>query len=348
VKLLITGGCGFLGANLAADAMRRGMSVTVFDNLSRVGSELNRAWLATRGAHEFVRGDVRDRSDVDAVIARLQPDAIFHLAGQVAMTTSLADPRADFEINAMGTLNVLEAVRYASPRCAILYSSTNKVYGDLEQFRYKESETRWTCEDKPAGFDEATPLEFQSPYGCSKGAADQYCLDFARVYGLRTAVFRHSSMYGGRQFATFDQGWIGWFCAEAVRRAGGDASPIRIAGDGKQVRDVLHADDMIALYFAALERIDAVKGQAFNVGGGMANSLSLLELFALLESVLGKKLTIEHGPARDSDQRVFVADLSKATRLLGWQPKVNVRDGIRGMVEWTRETLAVDPRTGKR
>jgi CDP-paratose 2-epimerase len=342
MKLLITGGCGFLGSNLVAEAMRRGDQVTVFDNLSRMGAESNRHWLAAQGAFEFVRGDVRDVAAVNALIARVAPDAIFHLAGQVAMTTSLADPRADFEINALGTLNVLEAVRAHAPRAVVLYSSTNKVYGDLEQFTYAEDATRWRCAARPNGFDEATPLEFQSPYGCSKGSADQYVLDYARVFGLRTMVFRHSSMYGGRQFATFDQGWIGWFCAEAVRRANGDTSPIRIAGDGKQVRDVLHADDMIALYFAAVEKIGGASGEAFNVGGGMPNSLSLLELFALLEDLLGTKLTIEHGPPRASDQRVFVADFAKAGRLLGWAPRVGTREGVARMIDWTRETFATE------
>ena len=339
MKLLVTGGCGFLGANLADDAMRRGIDVAILDNLSRTGSEKNRAWLEARGRHEFIHADVRHAKIVSDFVKRLQPDAIFHLAGQVAMTTSLADPRADFEINALGTLNVLEAVRAHAPECAVLYSSTNKVYGDLEQFRYAEGPTRWSCLDRQNGFDEQTPLSFASPYGCSKGAADQYALDYARMFGLRTVVFRHSSMYGGRQFATFDQGWIGWFCGEAVRAAQGRSEPITIAGSGKQVRDVLHADDMISLYFAAVEHIAEARGQAFNVGGGMANSLSLLELFAMLEEIAGTKLNITHGEARVSDQRVFVADLAKARRLLRWAPRVNARDGIRRMVEWTRESL---------
>ncbi len=337
MKLLITGGYGFLGSNLADEALRRGLDVTVLDDLSRTGSALNRDWLSARGTHEFVRADVRDTGAVDALVRRLRPDAILHLAGQVAMTTSLADPRADFEINALGTINVLEAVRAHVPTCAVLYSSTNKVYGDLEEFRYEERATRWHCVDRPEGFDEHTALSFHSPYGCSKGAADQYALDYHRMFGLRTVVFRHSSMYGGRQFATFDQGWIGWFCAEALRIAAGDAAPITIAGDGKQVRDVLHADDMITLYFRALERIDAAAGEAFNVGGGMANSLSLRELFALLEECVGVPLPVEAGPPRSSDQRVFVADLAKARRLLDWSPRVSAREGIARMVAWTRE-----------
>ena len=339
MKLLVTGGCGFLGSNLADAAMQRGDDVTLLDNLSRAGSEQNRAWLNTRGRHEFVHADVRHAEIVSELVKHLQPDAIFHLAGQVAMTTSLADPRTDFEINALGTLNVLEAVRAHVPECAVVYSSTNKVYGDLEQFRYEEQPMRWSCPDRPDGFDEQTPLSFESPYGCSKGSADQYALDYARMFGLRTVVFRHSSMYGGRQFATFDQGWIGWFCGEAVRAAQGHMEPITIAGTGKQVRDVLHADDMISLYFLAVEHIAEARGQAFNVGGGMENSLSLLELFALLEETVGAVLAVRHGPARTSDQRVFVADLAKARRLLRWTPRVNVRDGIRRMVEWTRESL---------
>lgn len=339
MKLLITGGCGFLGSNLAAAAMRRGDRVVVLDNLSRLGADRNRAWLESVGQFEFIHDDVRSAERVAALVERVRPDALFHLAGQVAMTTSLADPRADFEINAAGTLNVLEAVRAHAPECAVVYSSTNKVYGDLEQFAYAETATRWTCTDRPDGFDESTPLDFASPYGCSKGAADQYVLDWARGFGLRTVVFRHSSMYGGRQFATFDQGWIGWFCAEAVQRANGIANPIRIAGDGKQVRDVLHADDMVALYFAAVACIAEARGQAFNIGGGAANALSLLELFALLEEILGVRLRIDHGPARASDQRVFVADIAKARRLLRWTPAVGARDGIARMVAWTRESL---------
>ena len=328
MKLLVTGGCGFLGSNLVADALRRGVEVTVLDNLSRVGADRNRAWLAAQGHFDFTFGDVANPDTVSAIVEKCRPDAVYHLAGQVAMTTSINDPRADFETNALGTFNVLEAVRRHVPEAAIVYSSTNKVYGDLEQYRYEEGDTRWTCPDHPEGFDEATPLAFASPYGCSKGSADQYALDYARVFGLRTVVFRHSSMYGGRQFATFDQGWIGWFCAEAARVAGGDATPITIAGDGKQVRDVLHADDMVALYSAAVEHIAEARGHAFNVGGGMANSLSLLELFAMLESIVGAPLPIRHGPARESDQRVFVADIAKARRLLRWVPRVGAREGI--------------------
>lgn len=334
MKLLITGGCGFLGSNLASEALKRGDELVVFDNLSRHGSALNLAWLRDQGEFRHVHGDIRNQNDITRIVKEVKPDRIFHLAGQVAMTTSIADPRKDFEINAMGSFNLLEAVREHSPETAILYSSTNKVYGDLEQFAYSETDTRYTCNEHPNGFGESVTLNFQSPYGCSKGAADQYMLDYARMFGLKTAVFRHSSMYGGRQFATYDQGWIGWFCQKAVEAANGDRSGFTISGNGKQVRDVLHADDMISLYFTASEKIEMIKGHAFNIGGGIDNSLSLLELFALLEEMVGVKLVYEKLAPRESDQRVFVASLEKAKRLMGWQPKVSARAGVGRMVEW--------------
>lgn len=337
MKLLITGGYGFLGANLAFEGLRRGIEVTIFDNLSRTGSELNRNWLEKSGAHSFVHADIRDSVTVDAVVNKLRPDAIFHLAGQVAMTSSLSNPRTDFEINTLGTINILEAVRTYVPKCALIYSSTNKVYGELANFTYEENSSRWFCKDMPNGFDESTSLSFNSPYGCSKGAADQYALDYHRMFGTRAVVFRHSSMYGSRQFATTDQGWIGWFCSEALRIGRGDSGPITISGDGKQVRDVLHAEDMVKLYFFALEQINQVAGQVFNIGGGMSNSLSLLELFAILEDILKVSLPVVSGPPRTSDQLVFVADIAKATHMLGWSPTVSAKEGIIKMIEWIRE-----------
>lgn len=341
MKLLITGGCGFLGSNLAAHAIEKGLDLVVFDNLYREGSLHNLTWLRGKGTFRFVHGDIRNQNDITRLIQDFRPDAIFHLAGQVAMTTSIANPRMDFEVNVVGTHNLLEAVRSFAPLAAVVYSSTNKVYGDLEQYVYRETETRFECIDRPNGFDEATPLEFHSPYGCSKGAADQYMLDYARIFELKTIVFRHSSMYGGRQFATYDQGWIGWFCQQAVESGKvGAREPFTISGTGKQVRDVLHADDMISLYFAALQGIERAKGQAFNIGGGIANSLSLLELFALLEELTGAKLDYRKLPPRESDQRVFVSDITKAERLLGWNPQVSARDGVRRMVEWTQSSLS--------
>lgn len=335
MKLLITGGCGFLGSNLASDAMARGEEVVIFDNLSRNGSRTNLAWLQSQGEFRFEHGDIRNQNDITRVIQSFEPDAIFHLAGQVAMTTSIANTRLDFEINVMGTFNLLEAVRLYAKDATIVYSSTNKVYGDLEQYTYREMNLRYECIEKPIGFDEKTQLDFHSPYGCSKGAADQYMLDYARIFGINTVVFRHSSMYGGRQFATYDQGWIGWFCQKAFEaKYKKETEPFTISGSGKQVRDVLHGDDMKRLYLSALNNIDRVKGQAFNIGGGINNSLSLLELFNMLETISDSTLKYVKLPVRESDQRVFVADIEKAKLLLNWKPEVSSSEGIHRMFDW--------------
>jgi CDP-paratose 2-epimerase len=339
MKLLITGGCGFLGSNLAADALLRGDELVVFDNLYRNGSRENLPWLQAQGKFTFEHGDIRNHNDITRIVQSFKPDAIFHLAGQVAMTTSISNPRMDFEINVMGTHNLLEAVRQHAPDAIVVYSSTNKVYGDLEQYTYSETQTRYMCNEHPNGFNEQTQLDFHSPYGCSKGAADQYMLDYARIFGLKTVVFRHSSMYGGRQFASYDQGWIGWFCQKAVEASKGQlAKAFTISGTGKQVRDVLHADDMKRLYLAAITNIDQAKGKAFNIGGGIENSLSLLELFTLLEKISKAKLDFTKLPVRESDQRVFVADLTKVKKLLNWEPLVCAQDGVARMVEWVSQT----------
>ncbi len=335
MKILINGGCGFLGSNLAEHALKCGNDLFLFDNLSRTGSVKNLAWLGEKGQFQFIHGDIRNFNDVIRAVSEIKPDIVFHLAGQVAMTTSIANPRADFEVNVVGSHNLLEAVRMHAPGATVVYSSTNKVYGDLEQYDYLESETRYVCTERPRGFDENTPLDFHSPYGCSKGAADQYFLDYARIYGLNTVVFRHSSMYGGRQFSTYDQGWIGWFCQKAVECRNGTGDKVfTISGNGKQVRDVLHAEDMVRLYYSVPENISTVRGNAFNVGGGMENSLSLLELFAILENITSTTLHYEKLPPRESDQRVFVADIDKATRMLGWRPFVDAVSGIKNMMTW--------------
>ncbi|RVT46918.1 SDR family NAD(P)-dependent oxidoreductase [Rheinheimera sediminis] len=335
MKYLITGGCGFLGSNIASELLKQGQEVIIFDSLYRFGSNQNLEWLRTQGQFEFIHGDIRNTNDVERTIKQHKPDVIYHLAGQVAMTTSIADPRMDFEVNVGGSFNLLNAVRLYSPESAIIYSSTNKVYGDLEQFRYKETETRYECVDKPNGFDEAVNLDFHSPYGTSKGSADQYMLDFARIYGLKTAVFRHSSMFGGRQFATFDQGWVGWFTQKAIEtKTGNLAEPFTISGNGKQVRDLLYATDCVALYLDAAKKISEIKGKAFNIGGGIDNSSSLLELFSFLELELDIEMTYKQLPVRESDQRVFVSDITQAKNCLGWHPKVSKVEGIRKMIEW--------------
>ncbi|MCH7409682.1 GDP-mannose 4,6-dehydratase [Belliella sp. DSM 111904] len=335
MKYLITGGCGFLGSNIASEIIMQGHDLVVFDNLYRFGSYQNLEWLRTKGEFEFIHSDIRNFNDVERIIKRHKPDVIYHLAGQVAMTTSINNPRMDFEVNVVGSFNLLNAVRLFSPESTIVYSSTNKVYGDLEQFEYRETETRYECVDKPNGFDENVNLDFHSPYGTSKGSADQYMLDFARIYGLKTVVFRHSSMFGGRQFATFDQGWLGWFVQKAIEIKNGIAKePFTISGNGKQVRDLLYASDCVSLYLKAAENIEITKGQAFNIGGGIDNSSSLLELFQLLERKLDIKMKYNQLPPRESDQRVFVADISKAKNMIGWTPKVVKSEGINNMINW--------------
>lgn len=339
MKYLITGGCGFLGSNIASEILRQGHELVVFDSLYRFGSYQNLEWLKSQGEFEFIHGDIRNINDVERTIKQNKPDVIYHLAGQVAMTTSIADPRMDFEVNVGGSFNLLNAVRLYSPESTIIYSSTNKVYGDLEQFQYEETETRYACIDRPNGFDETVNLDFHSPYGASKGSADQYMLDFARIYGLKTVVFRHSSMFGGRQFATADQGWLGWFTSKAIEiRNDTLKEPFTISGNGKQVRDLLYASDCVALYLKAAEDIEITKGNAFNIGGGIDNSSSLLELFSFLESELDIKMTYEQLPPRESDQRVFVADISKVKKLIGWEPKVCKEEGIRKMIEWVGQS----------
>lgn len=338
MKYLVTGGCGFLGSNIASEILRQGHELVVFDSLYRLGSYQNLEWLKIQGDFEFIHGDIRNTNDVERTVRTHKPDVIYHLAGQVAMTTSIADPRMDFEVNVGGSFNLLNAVRLYSPESTVIYSSTNKVYGDLEQFNYRETETRYECIDKPNGFDESVNLDFHSPYGTSKGSADQYMLDFARIYGLKTAVFRHSSMFGGRQFATFDQGWLGWFTQKAIEIKRGIAKePFTISGNGKQVRDLLYASDCVDLYIKAAERIEAIKGQAFNIGGGIVSSSSLLELFQFLEQELEIQMTYQQLPPRESDQRVFVADITKAQKLINWTPKVSKAEGIRKMIEWVTE-----------
>lgn len=345
-KCLITGGCGFLGSNIASEYLRKGSEVTIIDALFRTGGEQNLAWLkgqASEGQLHFHKFDLADAEAVERVFREYGPfDYICHLGGQVAMTVSLADPLRDLKTNVIGTFNVLESARRHCPLALLAYSSTNKVYGDLEDLEYTENCTRYSLPGYPNGLDESIRLDFASPYGCSKGAADQYVHDWYRNFGLKTVVFRHSSIYGGRQFSTFDQGWIGWFCGKAceqqrARAVGNTPVPFTIAGSGKQVRDVLHAGDLIRLYGLAYENRDVVAGKAYNIGGGIENSLSLLELFELLQKITGQEaLVYEKLPVRQSDQRFFVANIAKAERDLGWKPTISSRDGIGQMLDWVR------------
>ncbi len=336
MSYLITGGCGFVGSNIAAHLIARGEEVTIFDNLSRTGATLNLGWLESLGKFSFIHGDSRNPFEMEAAVRRSRPSAIFHLAGQVAMTTSMQAPRRDFEINAGGTINLLESVKQHIPEAAVVYASSNKVYGDLP-LDLEECALRYQPRNCPDGIGEAAPLNFQTPYGCSKGAADQYMLDYARGFGLNTVVFRHSTIYGGRQFATYDQGWVGWFCRQALEILRDPArEPFTISGDGKQVRDLLHVSDTIRCYLAAVEHIAAARGMAFNIGGGMSNSMSLLELFAHLERRLGIKMAYRRLPWRLSDQRFFVANNALAAKVLGWAPAMSKEEGIEDVLVWSQ------------
>jgi len=350
MNVLITGGCGFLGSNIAAAYIDQGARVTVIDALFRPGSRSNLRWLELKVKDSnfcHYEIDLAEATAVDKVFSERGPfDYICHLGGQVAMTTSLADPRRDMVTNVVGTFNILDATRRLSPKSFVAYSSTNKVYGDLRHLQYAENDTRYFIPGKPAGLDETFPLDFSTPYGCSKGAADQYVRDWFRVYGIKTVVFRHSSIYGGRQFATVDQGWIGWFCQKAVEHQQAEmarcvAPEFTIAGTGKQVRDVLHADDLVDLYSAAYYCQDRVAGEVLNIGGGSGNSLSLLELFRLLARVaeLSAPLNFKCTPRRASDQDYFVADIGKAAALLDWKPKVSAEEGIRRMIAWVAQSV---------
>lgn len=349
MKVLVTGGCGFLGSNLASSYLQEGAEVVVIDALFRQGSAANLSWLLSQSSAEkfhFVQADLANSDSVHAVFRRHAPfDYVIHAGGQVAMTTSLENPSRDLQTNVIGTFNILEAVRSFSPKALIAYSSTNKVYGDLNDLSYEETSSRYCLKDFPEGLDETLRLDFSTPYGCSKGAADQYVHDWARVYGLKTVVFRHSSIYGGRQFASFDQGWIGWFCRNALeqQRAYNDSkhpTPFTIAGNGKQVRDVLHVNDLIRLYKTAFDKNHLMNGEIFNIGGGARNSLSLLELFTLLSDLLNTPpLVFTQTPRRASDQDCFIADIRKAEHVLGWKPSLDCRNGIQQMLEWIHESM---------
>jgi CDP-paratose 2-epimerase len=331
---MVTGGAGFIGSNYVQRLLSRGEQVTLLDNFSRAGTPRNLEWLERtfgRDAFRLVRGDVRDASLV-AESAR-GADVIVHLAGQVAVTTSVTDPRDDFENNALGTFNVVEAARLSGRSPILIYASTNKVYGGMEDVQVVERGTRWEYEDLPFGAPESQPLDFHSPYGCSKGTGDQYVRDYHRIYGLPTVVFRQSCIYGPRQFGIEDQGWVAWMVIAAVMGKG-----ITIYGDGKQIRDLLHVSDLINAYDLAVERIDTAAGRVYNVGGGPSNTLSIWTEFGpMLEKLVGHPIPVERGDWRPGDQKVFVADIRKAARELGWSPKVSAEEGVRKLFEWVNE-----------
>jgi CDP-paratose 2-epimerase len=333
---LITGGAGFIGANVADALIGGGATVTLFDNLSRPGSSVNLDWLRERhgDTFRFIDGDVRDADAVSSAMQDVQ--VAYHLAGQTAVTFSVEDPRFDLDANLVGTINVLEAARAARERPIVIYASTNKVYGSLERLPVVEDETRYRLLDPEDGISEEQPLDFYSPYGCSKGAADQYVRDYHRIYGVPTIVFRQSCIYGPRQMGSEDQGWVGWFLIATLLE-----EPIVIAGDGKQVRDLLYIDELVDAYQLAVDHIEYTAGQVYNIGGGRARTLSVWQEFArLAEQILGRRLEVSgYVPARPGDQRIFYCDTSKALRDFGWQPRVGVEEGIRRLAEWVESEL---------
>lgn len=333
MKVFITGGAGFIGANCAVHFASQGHDVVVFDNLSRPGSEKNLDWIKSTCPVQVVQGDIRDFEALQGAVAQHGPnDLILHLAAQVAVTTSVVDPRQDFEINAAGTFNLLEAVRQHDPEATVIYASTNKVYGGMEDLTVVEAHGRYKYENLDSGVDENRNLDFHSPYGCSKGAADQYCRDYHRIYGLKTVVLRQSCIYGYRQFGIEDQGWVAWFCIAAAME-----KPITIFGDGKQVRDVLFVDDLIAMFEAAYRHRGKSAGKVYNVGGGPRNTLSLLELIDMLEKQKRQKIPLSFGDWRPGDQKIFIADIDLAEKELGWQPKNSPAEGVEKLYQWVTE-----------
>ena len=330
--VLITGGSGFVGANLAHRLLAAGRAVTVLDNLSRPGVERNLQWLRdTHGSR--VQVEIADVRDAAAVARAVRPaGAVFHFAAQVAVTTSLVDPVEDFEVNARGTLNLLEALRALPEPPPVLFTSTNKVYGNLEDMALALRGQRYAPVDEQLranGVSEARPLRFHSPYGCSKGAADQYVLDYAHSFGLRAVVFRMSCIYGPHQFGTEDQGWVAHFLIRAL-----DGQPIVLYGDGMQVRDVLYVDDLVDAFLVAEQRIDDLAGRAFNIGGGAANTTSLLELVELIGELHGERPDVRFDAWRTGDQRYYVSDTRAFGAATGWAPRHGVQEGVEQLYQW--------------
>ncbi len=333
MKALITGGCGFIGSNAARLLHSRGYGVTVLDNLSRPGAEDNLDWLRRSMDVDFIKADVRQPEVMCDVVQAGRFDLIIHLAAQVAVTTSVIDPRHDFETNALGTLNVLEAVRLHSRETIVLNASTNKVYGGLPDLTLREEESRYVMLEG-CGVAEDRRLDFHSPYGCSKGAADQYVADYARIYGLKTVNFRQSCIYGPRQFGMEDQGWVAWFTI--AHQLG---HPITVYGNGKQVRDLLYVDDLVECYLRAVDNIGKASGKSFNVGGGPANVLSILELFRWIEEFSGRAVEYSRADWRPGDQLLFVSDIRRAESGLGWRPGTAVHAGVRQLYDWVAANL---------
>lgn len=330
-KVLVTGGAGFIGYHTVKYFAKRGYGVVILDNLLRKGSNLNLYEIQESYKVSYWNVDVRDYQKILEVFKSEGPfEAIVHLAAQVAVTTSVVNPREDFEINALGTFNMLEAFRLYSPQAIFIYSSTNKVYGGLDDLDVIEYELRYGFKDLE-GIDEKRQLDFHSPYGCSKGAADQYVVDYGRIYNLNTVSFRQSCIYGENQFGVEDQGWVAWFIIASLLK-----KPLTIYGDGKQVRDILFVEDLVSLYDMAIEHRERINAKAYNIGGGHKFSLSLLELIDMLKAN-GIEVNYGHGPWRPGDQKVFISDNSKVKGELGWEPTTPPEEGIQKLIRWVND-----------
>ncbi len=330
----VTGGAGFIGSNFVADLLKKNQNIVIFDNLSRKGSEHNIEWLHKQfgnDAFQLIKGDIRNADQLEKAIGK--PDVVAHFAAQVAVTTSVTNPREDFEINALGTFNVLEAIRKSGNQPAVLYTSTNKVYGGMEHVKVIERDNDYTYADYPLGISEEYPLDFHSPYGCSKGTGDQYMRDYYRIYQIPTIVFRQSAIYGIRQFGVEDQGWVSWFIIAVLTN-----KPITIYGNGKQVRDLLYIDDVVRGYHAAINNIDKSAGQIFNIGGGVDKKVSVWKQFGpILEKLYGKEIPVKYGDWRPGDQVIYVSDIRKAKETLGWSPVITPEEGITKLFNWSKE-----------
>lgn len=326
--ILISGGAGFIGSNLAANFIKKGYKVTVLDNLSRYGSKSNIEWLKTIGNFKFLKADIR--KFIDCKTAVEDKNIILHLAAQVAVTTSVNNPKEDFEINALGTFNLLEAARNRGQKPIFIYASTNKVYGGMENIKIIEKKGQYLYKDYPLGISEKMNLDFHSPYGCSKGAAEQYVHDYYRIYNLPTVVFRQSCIYGPRQFGVEDQGWVAWFIIATML-----GNNVTVYGDGKQVRDILYIDDLVNLFEIAINKINISKGKIYNIGGGNKNILSVWTKFGpILEKLFNKKFKINFDNWRPGDQKVYISDISLVAKELGWKPKISVEVGVKKLFNW--------------
>jgi CDP-paratose 2-epimerase len=335
-SILITGGAGFIGVNTAIAFFQQGWNVSILDNLSRRGADTNLKWLQKECIESisFYQIDIRDFEALSAVVKETKPDMLLHLAAQVAVTTSYLNPREDFEINALGSFNIMESIRLYSPETFVLYASTNKVYGGMEEISVVRRENGYQFIDFDFGISEKQPLDFHSPYGCSKGVADQYTIDYARIYNLNSCSFRQSCIYGTRQFGIEDQGWVAWFTIAATLK-----KPITLYGDGWQTRDVLNVKDLALAYKSAWDHRNEVSGQAFNIGGGPKNTLCLRDLIKFLETKLNSEIIPEFASSRPGDQPVFVCDIRKAKEILKWSPSINVHDGIEELIDWVRVNI---------